>query len=237
MDLLQNLIEYYDELYPVVDTQKKFFEKVLNTYQMPAKILRIGCATGVFEHYLARLGHDVTGIGSSSAFIDSAVLRRKLPNTAIRFFHMMPTEMTHFLGKNFYNIIASLEGDLCFIYDETLRRKYFYDCHTLLADGGCLIIHTPDIAATRNSTRVSLHSKIKCTSYVSEEDTYTLMQDIVREDGRRISVHEMTKIAPLTCVEIKQLALGAGFTSVECFSCYDLKSLSDNDTATLFVIK
>lgn len=237
MDSLQNLIEYYDELYPVRNEQKNFFKMVLNNYQMPAKILRIGCATGGFEHYLARLGHDVTGIDTSPNLVDSAALRRKQPNTAIRFFHMTPTEMTHFLGKKFYNIITSLEGSLYFIHDETLRRKFFYDCHTLLADNGCLIIHLPDLCETRESPRISLQSKIECVGHMPEEEVYTLTQEIVRGDGQRISVHMATKIAQPTCSEIEHTALEAGFTNIESFSCYGAKSLSDNKVATLFVMK
>jgi len=237
MDLLQNLIEYYDELYPIGDEQKNFFGQVLSNYQMPSKILRVSCATGGFEHYLAHLGHDVTGIDTSNDLVDSAALRRKLPNTAIRFFHMTATEMTHFLGKNFYNIITSLEGGFCFIHDRTLQRKFFYDCRTLLADGGCLIIHIPDITMTRESTRVFLHSKIECKTQVTGEDAFTLTQEISRGDGRRIFVHDATQIAQPRQSEIEQFALEAGFTSIEYFSGYSLQPVSAENKATLFVIK
>ncbi|OJF76451.1 MAG: hypothetical protein BKP49_07070 [Treponema sp. CETP13] len=62
MEFLNNLIEYYDELYPVSKKQKDFYSNILETTKIPAKILGIGCSIGTLEHHLARLGNDVTGI-------------------------------------------------------------------------------------------------------------------------------------------------------------------------------
>ena len=62
MENLQNIIEYYDELYPVSDSQREFFDSLIKEYPQPAKLLRVGCGTGLFEHQLAREGLDVTGI-------------------------------------------------------------------------------------------------------------------------------------------------------------------------------
>ena len=53
MEYLENIIEYYDELYPVSDGQKSFFSALLKHYEAPSRILRINCASGAFEHALA----------------------------------------------------------------------------------------------------------------------------------------------------------------------------------------
>ena len=74
MELIQNVIEYYDELYPVTDVQKKFYADLMKQYTIPVKFLRIGCGTGYFEHLLAREGHDVTGLETSKEMLESANL-------------------------------------------------------------------------------------------------------------------------------------------------------------------
>ena len=46
MNNMQNVVEYYDELYPSDESQRKFFMDLLTTYLAPSKFLRIGCGTG-----------------------------------------------------------------------------------------------------------------------------------------------------------------------------------------------
>ena len=88
MDFIQSVLEYYDELFPVTDAQKEFYEALTGLYASPAKILRIGCGTGLLEHTLARQGNDVTGIEASKQIINSANLRRRNQLMSIRFFLM-----------------------------------------------------------------------------------------------------------------------------------------------------
>ena len=140
MEIIQNIIEYYDELYPVTEAQKKFYREQLRNYPDPAKLLRVGCGTGLFEHLLAREGKDVTGIESFQEMLRSANLRRRNQLMSIRFFQMSYLDMARFLGKGFYNLISILDDRIIFIHDKTLLRKFFFDCKQLLAQDGCLII-------------------------------------------------------------------------------------------------
>ena len=102
MSNMQNLVEYYDELYPSDENQRRFFTDLLTKYAAPSKFLRIGCGTGNLESYLAKSGIDVTGLDTNKEILESANLRRRFPNMAIRFFQMSTIEMTNFLGKNFF---------------------------------------------------------------------------------------------------------------------------------------
>ena len=90
MNNMKNLIEYYDELYPSDESQRKFFMDLLSCYQAPSKFLRIGCGTGNLESFLAKNGIDVTGLDTNKEILESANLRRRFPNMAIRFFQMSP---------------------------------------------------------------------------------------------------------------------------------------------------
>ena len=95
---------------------------------------------GALAPVLAKEGHDVTGIETSREMLEIANRRRRMPNTAIRFFQMSTIEMTRFLGKGFYNVISCLSDRIIFIHDKTLMRKFFYDCKLLLSEGGHLVL-------------------------------------------------------------------------------------------------
>lgn len=221
MEHLQNIIEYYDELYPVSEEQKVFFSNLLKQYAMPAKILRTGCASGLFEHTLARQGHDVTGIDAAHEFIDTATRRRRMPNTAVRFFQMTTSEIGRFLGKSFYNCITCLEGALYFIHAPVLLRKFFYDCKATLAPNGCMIIHLPNIKESRQSVRIKLISSLK----TNDENGATLLtQELERDDNRRIPVRTDVPVYIPQSEEIAQYAKEAGFTSIEYFKDWNTES-------------
>ena len=88
MNNMQNVIEYYDELYPSDESQKQFFTNLLSSYGIPSKFLRIGCGTGYLESFLAKEGVDVTGLDTNKEILERANLRRRFPNMAIRFIQM-----------------------------------------------------------------------------------------------------------------------------------------------------
>ena len=194
MEIIQNIIEYYDELYPVTEAQKKFYKEQSNTYPEPVKLLRVGCGTGLFEHLLAREGKDVTGIESYQEMLRSANLRRRNQLMSIRFFQMSYLDMARFLGKGFYNVISILEDRIIFIHDKTLLRKFFFDCKQLLTQNGCLIIslsnyrkfnsvplvHLPQ----RKSVRVTLNTEIAC----GDNGGFLLSQEIETGSGKILPV-------------------------------------------------
>ncbi|MGI5173281.1 class I SAM-dependent methyltransferase [Treponema sp. OMZ 840] len=210
MEFLENLVEYYDELYPVSDEQVSFFNRFLEQYSSPVKVLRIDCASGAFEHTLARQGFDVTGTDASREFINTAVRRRRTPNAGVRFFQMAPVEIGRFLAKDFYNCIYILEDSLYFIGDEILLRKFFCDCRSVLAFGGALVLHIPGFPAVRESIRIKLVS-------VLEKDEHSgstlLTQNLERGAAQLVPVRSKTPVFMPPAETILNFAKEAGFSS------------------------
>ena len=226
MEIIQNIIEYYDELYPVGDVQKQFFRDLLQQYPQPARLLRIGCGTGLLEHLLAREGYDVTGIETAPEVLRSANLRRRNQLMSIRFFQMSYLDMTRFLGKNFYNVIASLENRLIFIRDKTLMRKFFFDCHQLLCADGYLVLQLYNYSRFDASplanlpVRESLRSRLFTEVWSRDDGSVELVQNVETGSGRLLPVIENERIYPITPPEIHQFATEAGFSAVEFFADY-----------------
>ncbi len=240
MDYLNNIIEYYDELYPITESQKKLFADLIQD-KMPAHILRIGCGSGLFEHYLARLGHDVTGIDTSKEMLESANRRRRMPNTAIRFFQMSTVEMPRFLGKGFYNIISCLNDKLLFIRDRTLMRKFFYDCKLLLAPGGTVIVQLPHFETLPEDEKVSLpvreSIRVKLFSQMTQKDgIWYMQQGLSRSEDRLTPVLRDAEILPVTVTDLKAFAKEAGFENVELYADFDRTPLTEDSPSVILML-
>lgn len=242
MEYLNNVIEYYEELYPVTENQKSFYTGLAGNH-MPAHFLRIGCGSGALEHYIARNGHDVTGIDVSKEILECANRRRRMPNTSIRFFQMSTLEMSRFLGKGFYNVISCLENKLIFIHDETLLRKFFFDCRQLLAPEGHLIIELSNFAKYRKGTvtelpvRKSIRVKLFTKLLTDDNDRTTLHQNLERTGSSRlVPVLRDEPVLLVTPDDVKHYAREEGFRNIEVYSGFDKAPFTaDSDTA-VFVL-
>ncbi|HZK20529.1 MAG TPA: class I SAM-dependent methyltransferase [Treponemataceae bacterium] len=229
------MIEYYDELYPVSKGQKDFFNNLFTSYKMPTRFLGIGCGTGSFEHDLALLGHDVTGTDTSAEMLESANRRRRMPNTAIRFFLMSTVEMTRFLGSSFYNCIACLNSKIILIHDQTLLRKFFFDCKSLLSENGTLVLQLGNFTLledtntftlpVQKSIRASLHSTLEET----EDEKYLLTQTIDRGDNRFLPILDKAPIQPITPDIINTYAKEAGFSTITYYNGWTQEPFTGED--------
>lgn len=241
MEYINNITEYYDELFSVSFPQKKLYEDLIKDY-MPAKILRVGCGTGFLEHWISKNGHDVTGIETNQDMIEIANRRRRLPNMALRFFQMTSLEMTRFLGKGFYNVISSLNDDLIFRNDEILVKKFFFDCKTLLAEKGLLVLQITNFEkynlegdfklSTKESIRTKLYTKI---SY--RDRKYFLSQNLEHYGKKPISVLKDIEIIPLRKADIERFAKEAGFSDIQFYGDWDLSPLTEKSDNIVAIIK
>lgn len=242
MNYIPEFNEYYDELYPITEDLKCFFDNLISQYSSPVKFLRIGCGTGYFEHYLSKLGHDVTGIEDFQEMLESANRRRKFPNMAIRYFFMSSLEMARFLGKNFYNIITIKDNRIIFTHDPTLMRKFFYDCKNLLAPDGKIVIQmnnfklfTPNPSA-KLPLLESMRAKLFSQLWQREEGQYTIDMNLETSTGRILSLLKDTKVLPLTREQIQELALEAGFSSIEYYANYRMEKFTEDSENIIAVI-
>ena len=242
MEMIQNIVEYYDELYPITESLKKFFNKLSTGYHDPVKFLRVGCGAGLFEHLLAREGKDVTGIEHSPELLRSANLRRRNQLMSIRFFQMSILDMTRFLGKGFYNVIYSLDSRIVFIHDKTLMRKFFFDCRQLISENGTLVLTLHNFnqlskgvneLPTRESVRTKLFSYIS----IQTDGQWVMDQEVETGNGKILPVLQKEEIYPLTPDEITLFAKEAGFSQVSLFSDFELSPFTGKEQSVLAVIQ
>ena len=242
MELLENIAEYYDELYPTGDELKKFYNEETKSFVAPVKYLSIGCGTGTFAHYLAKEGADVTGLETVSPLLESANRKRRTQLMALRFFQMSSLEMCRFLGKSFYNVVSILNDRIIFTRDKTLMAKLFFDCKQLLAPNGKLILQLPnfekfnaDSAANlpvRESIRVRLFTKIQ----TAPDGTKFFFQELETGNGKRLVVTRDAQIFPLTKNQIEQFAKEVGFTKFDFYGDLNYGEFTKNSDELIVVI-
>jgi 2-polyprenyl-3-methyl-5-hydroxy-6-metoxy-1,4-benzoquinol methylase len=243
MEYIQNVAEYYDELYPVTDTQKKFYDNIKKSYSAPVKFLQIGCGTGALEHILVQDGSDVTGLEVSKELITAANLHKRTQLTAIRFFQLSTLDMTRFLGKGFYNVISCLNNRIIFIHDKILLKKFFFDSKSLLTNDGTLILalfnfHNAEQSSViqlpeRSSIRVKMLSSLKRNG----TELMYLNQNIETGNGKLLKVMENEEIYPLTKEEVVSFGKEAGYTEFYFYSSYSMDEYTDKSSTIICVLK
>lgn len=227
MDINLNIGEYYEELYPVTDSQKSFYAKEMSLFPQPIRLLRVGCGTGSFEHSLAKDGADVTGIETSPELLESANRKRRTQLMSIRFFQMSPLEMGRFLGKGFYHIISVLEGTIILLHEPAVLKKFFFDCKQLLAKNGHLILSLPNFEKFTTTPlvqlpdRTSIRSSLYTQIWTNKDGKKFVQQDLETGSGRMLPVTQEAPIYPLVRAEITQFAKEAGFTHCDFYGGFD----------------
>ncbi len=241
MEINQNIGEYYDELYPVTEEQKVFYEKKKNMFKAPAKFLSIGCGTGTLEHNLAREGSDVTGLETSVELLESANRKRRTQLMSVRYFQMSSLEMTRFLGKGFYNVISILHDRIIYIHDKVLMEKLFYDCRQLISENGLLIIKLTNFSNYKNQqmiklpVRESIRSSL-ATTIEESGDKYYANQILENSSGKKLKVTVDAPVYLLQPEEIKEFSLKAGFSRVDFYSDFSENPFFSDSREVLAVI-
>ena len=226
MDSIKNLVEYYDELHPVTLAQQTFYETLTQKFPHPAKLLSIGCGTGVLCHRLAKNSVDITGLEPQRELLESANLKYRSQLMSLRFFQMSTLEMTRFLGKKFYNVISCINCRAMFIPDKTLAKKFFCDCKELLADGGTLVIQIYNFEKNKGSPKIELpelsSARVRYKGFVTRLSNGDCRLDsFLEKNGKTIPVYEQARVYALTKTEIKEFSQEAGFKNARFFSGFD----------------
>ena len=242
MTFIKNLVEYYDELYPVSGPMKKFYAKFMEQYPAPPKFLHVASGTGSFEFELARLGGDVTGIEVFQPLLTSANLKRRNQMLSVRFFKLSTLEMGRFLGQKFYNVISCLHNRLAFIHDVERMKNFFSDCRALMTDGGTLVLQLynykniksglADWIPPKTSIRAALYTAVG----QARDGSAFINQELETGNGRIIPILQNESIYPVTAEELAGFAKKAGFSECAFYSDFEGAAFRENAPELICVV-
>lgn len=226
MNFMQNILEYYDELFPVLPEQRLFYEELLQSFPVEPKLLSINCGTGVLEHHLARCNCNVTGIDYIPGLLDSATRRHRQPSTSIRFFQMSITEMIEYLGRGFYNVISCINNRLHPIPNAHKMETFFRDCKSLLTPNGYLLLQIPNYPyftcqpESNLPISESIRSKLY-TKFVTDDYGTRMTKQVETSNGKLVTVINNEPIYPVATQDIEELAESTGFQEVTFYSSFN----------------
>lgn len=243
MKFIQNLVEYYDELFKVSEAQKKLYTELCENFSSPVRFLRVFCGSGLFESSLSKQGHDVTGIENCDELLHTANLRRRNQLMSIRFFQMEAEDMTKFLGKNFYNVISILNSRLLFLGGREKIQQFFFDCKKLVSTDGFLVIQCINFENRKDEKffqlkcRESMRAKLFSEIMTEQDDSKLFSMNLETGTGKLLPIVKDIPIYPLLPSEIEDFAEDAGFKSAEFFADFDKSEFTGNEEQFIVVLK
>lgn len=243
MMFIQNLVEYYDELFKVSEAQKNLYTELCENFSSPVRFLRVFCGSGLFESSLSKQGHDVTGIENCEELLHTANLRRRNQLMSIRFFQMEAEDMTKFLGKNFYNVVSILNSRLLFLGGREKIQQFFFDCKKLMSPDGFLVIQCINFENKKDETffqlkcRESMRAKLFSEIMTAQDNSKLFSMNLETGNGKLLPIVKDIPIYPLLPSEIENFAEDAGFKSAEFFADFDKSEFTGNEEQFVVILK
>ena len=243
MESFSNLIEFYDELFPVTDSLKSFCQQLKDKFNYPPKSLQIGCNTGTFSFFLAKNGWNSTGLETVPSLLDSSCAKRRLQLLSIRFFKLSTSEMGSVLGSGFYDFISCLDNRILFLKTAESVKQFFVDTKKLHSKNGVLLLHTfnmehldknyTNVMASRSCERAAFYSKIE----EKREGTFVLNQELENSNGDILPVVQNEKIFPLTQKNILSFGKDAGFKHINFYGDFNGSKFTKDSLYTVAVLR
>ncbi|MCI5645886.1 MAG: class I SAM-dependent methyltransferase [Treponema porcinum] len=243
MESIQDIVEYYDELFPVTEDIQNFYSQLTGSYRSPVRILGIASNTGTLEISLARNNCDVTGIEVSQPLLESSILKRRTQLMSIRFFQLSTIEMNKFLGKDFYHIIYCLNNRITYIRNQEYMEKFFFDCRELLKDGGTVVLHVHNYEKLSHtekimlSPRKSIRATLSTDIHVRNDRKVAVTQILETGNGKTRPIMVDEEVYPLVRKDIIRFGKKAGFRDFSFYSGFSLAPFTDDSENLLCIIK
>jgi 2-polyprenyl-3-methyl-5-hydroxy-6-metoxy-1,4-benzoquinol methylase len=236
--LYSNLLEYYDELFPVETTRLDFIESTAAYYQkernidMP-KILDLGCATGTTAIQLMRRGMDIVGIDNNAQMIQSASRRNPEPKTHARFFLMDMSEMGKYFPKTSFDVVLCLGNTLAHLDSIEKIETLIKTVNSILNPGGVFIFQLInydmilseqlDSLPTIETTRSSFIRNYT----INNDKTITFDASVVSSKGQTV-FEESISLYPIKSKELLTILNESGFNNEMFYNDFDKSPLESS---------
>jgi len=245
MIYIKRWIEHYEELFPIEENQVEYFKNLCGEFNAPAKFLSAECGPALLCQELNKNNIDVTVTDTFSEFISKVKKSQETFEQKIHAFNIYPSDISRYLGKNFYNVIYCGNYRLIFLKDRALIRKLILDAKLLLTEGGYLVFDLinfskMDFSQPRIDLPVKKSGNLNLYSHIlknSESMKYYLNQQVVTNEGISIDEVKDEEICPISLESFKAYSAELGFSSVQFYSDYKGTPLSEDSEKIICVLK
>lgn len=245
--LYDNLLEYYDELFPVDQERIAFLEELARrirpatapkTYRV--QVLDVGCATGTFSIALMRKGMDVTGVDSNATMIQSACRRNPEPRTNARFFHMDMLETGGAFTHGRFDLVLCLGNTLVHLPGPEVIVDFLKQVQNLLRPGGAFVFQTVNYEKVKreNLTRLPAIESPRCRferEYRPREDGRISFEATIFGSNGQPVFKDRTALYPASPLELTELLKKTNLKRVELFEDFTGDTLRGNSLGVVGV--
>jgi SAM-dependent methyltransferase len=238
--MYDNLLEYYDELFPVEQSKIAFIEETISSVAETAgggalpRILDVGCATGTFDIQLMRRHMDVTGIDNNATMIQSACRRNPEPRTNARFFRMDMREAAGALASKAYTAVLCLGNTLVHLENRAEIGQFLKEMYGLLVPGGAIVLQLVNYERilAEGIERLPSIESTRCRFerlYTRREDGRLNFEVSLFSSTEQIVFRDRTILFPLKAQDLEDALKAAGFARVAFRDSFDTSDYSGTD--------
>ena len=219
-------IELYGNLYEINKAEENFYINLLNEFPQHAKALNVEAGLALLPSKLA-YKYDVTVTDSHEQFIKHILTKQTNSEIQPPTFHIDSADIAKYLGKEFFNVIFSINSRLMFLKNRDAVVSLLKDTMSLLTKNGYVVFDminfsrynlendTFDIPTRKNE-------KLSLVAHIDHKDgKYFLNQTANITNGESIEVVKDEEICVLTKDQITEIAKEVGYKSIEYFGDYN----------------
>ncbi|MYU21947.1 class I SAM-dependent methyltransferase [Streptomyces sp. SID8352] len=200
----------------------------LLSFPSGSRVLDLCCGPGVFTVPLARRGHDVTGVDLSPAMLAQGRKRASDAGTEVTY---VQADARAYAAPGGFDVVLNLFTSFGYFDDPADNALVLRTMHTCLAPGGALVL---DLAGKELLARRVTPPKV-----VRHGDDLLVQTDTVLDDWARlrsdwvlIRGERVTRATLVwfvySAVELRRMAVEAGFGQVEVFGGFDGRPYDEN---------
>lgn len=244
MIYIKRWIEYYDGIFSADEKKVRFFCKLAEEFPEKQKFLSIECGTGNLSLKLAPK-YDITDTDTQSEFVSIVKDRTLNLEKPFPIFNLNPKDIGKYLGKNFYNIIFSLNYRILFTDNEGNIVQLLKDCNELLTKGGYFaieILTPPVFNSEQNVIELPRQFNIRSTlfTYITKTQTPNvckITQTLKTSSGKIIEEVIDEPICFISKERMEEISKEAGYSSITFYHDYDFNPPMEKATRFLCLLK
>ena len=227
--LYDNLLEYYDELFPVEEKKIDFIDEELNRHWTGSglpKVLDVGCATGSIDFALIKRNILVTGIDNNVSMIQSACRRNPEPKTKARFFCMDMLEAAKILAPASFNGVLCLGNTLVHLHGPEEIAAFLRGARRLMENDVVLILQVVnyDKILADGIAQLPTIETLRCSfvrNYALLPDGHIQFNGTVYSSNNVAVFRDQVELYPLRSKELRKLLDEEGYRDIEFLSDFD----------------
>jgi glycine/sarcosine N-methyltransferase len=229
--LYDNLLEYYDEVFPVDSERLDFITGIagkLRKSKTPwsPRVLDVGCATGGTSLALMRRGMDVTGVDFNAAMIQSACRRNPEPKTNARFFRIDMLDVAEVFAPESFDVGLCLGNTLVHLDGSGQISLFLQSLLEVLQVGGVFIFQVVnyDLVLAQGLTQLPTIQTKRARfvrNYSRTGNGRIVFEASIYSSSDQVVFRDTVTLYPAGVDELTALLKKAGFKKIDFYDDFD----------------